>query len=237
MPSTTASAALPYPVGGDAPDVPLYVGNLATALDQKVIVRAANSSARASLTKYDGMLVYETSTQRFFRWNASSTRWEFVAGPWYTWTPTLVDSANSPVTGTITARGIYTIQEGLLKYKASMVFNGSIDGRTGELVLTMPTGTTRRGTEPFPYGMGTALLSTPATSDWWLGATYPNAAAKVGILFPNAANISALNVFRNATGVGATGTGRPLISGSYPLTPGARLSVWGEYELDSWAAL
>jgi hypothetical protein len=67
--------------------------NLTTALDQKVIVRVADNTSRNALTKYDGMPVMVTSTRRLFRYDATNARWDYLSGPWYTWTPTLIDNA------------------------------------------------------------------------------------------------------------------------------------------------
>jgi hypothetical protein len=62
------------------------------------------------------------------------------SGPVYTWTPTLVDSGNAPVTGTSSAIGEYTIIDGKLRFRVDIIFAGSIDGRVGGLKLQLPAG-------------------------------------------------------------------------------------------------
>jgi hypothetical protein len=119
---TSPSAALPYLVGSDAPALATYFLNLTTALDQKVIVRVADNTSRNALTKYDGMPVLVTSTRRLFRYDSTNARWDYLSGPWYTWTPTLATAGGAAVTSGGLTRGTYVISEGRLRFSAHFTF-------------------------------------------------------------------------------------------------------------------
>jgi hypothetical protein len=82
---TTSSSGLRFPASSAAPNVPVDIQNLATDLDTRVFVPVANTTARNALTKYDGMRVYEQSSKRTFRWDATNSRWE--QGPAVRWCP------------------------------------------------------------------------------------------------------------------------------------------------------
>lgn len=234
---TTSSGALRYPASTAAPNVSQDIQNLATDLDQKVIVPVATPTARNALTsgqKYDGMIVYEQSTKRHFRYNLTNSRWEYLAGPWFTWTPTLTTAGGTLTFGGAT-RGVYIITEGRLKFSCSFQFLDPIDGKSGNISLQMPTGTVARTTEPVSATVA-ALLYTKASELRWLGGGGA-VGATVGLIFQASTTNGGLIGFQNATTPGATGTGVPLVPGSYPLTNNSRLDVWGEYELASWNAL
>jgi hypothetical protein len=236
---TTSSSGLRYPASSAAPNVPADLQNLATDLDTKVVVPVANTTARNALTKYDGMKVYEQSSKRTFRWNATTSKWDFESGPVYTWTPTLIDSGNAPVTGVTSASGEYVIVNGNIRFRADIVFGGSIDGRTGNLRLQLPAGVVGR-TTPSTGSQGgmTCRLYTAIPSVTWsgLGHLAPGG-TKADIMFPVNSSTTYMSGFTNATSAGATGTGTPLISGSYPLTPGSEFCAWGEFSLSAWSAL
>ena len=75
-------------------------------------------------------------------------------------------------------------------------------------------------------------------SSYWQGiGLVGQNSQQVAPLFPPSGSRSDLGAFTNATSVGATGTGTPTIAGSYPLTNGSHIHVWGEYDLSSWPAL
>jgi hypothetical protein len=232
---TSPSAALPYLVGSDAPALATYFASLTTALDQKVIVRVADNTSRNALTKYDGMPVMVTSTRRLFRYDATNARWDYLSGPWYTWTPTLIDNGGVAVTGVASNVGEYTIVEGKIRFRLDMVCGAAIAGRAGALRLQLPTGVVGRTSS---QSGGVARLYTAALNGTWLGiANLPASASAATLLFPQNGAISYMNPFQNASGPGATGTGIPLISGNYPLVAGSEFSAWGEFALSSWPAL
>lgn len=234
---TTSSSGLRYPASSAAPNVPVDIQNLATDLDTKVIVQVASTTARNALTKYDGLRAYEQSTKRTFRWDATNSRWEQESGPAYTWTPTLQDLSGNPVTGTITSRGTYKIEGAFLQFKADMVFAGTIDGRSGALRLVLPSGSVSRSVEPEQHTVDIYLF-TAAIAKGWVGKGAPVMGTNVVALeFPNSSTDCSMSLFRNATGAGVTGSGVPLVSGSYPLTVNSRFAATGRIELDSWTAL
>jgi hypothetical protein len=232
---TSPSAALPYLVGSDAPALATYFLNLTTALDQKLIVRVADNTSRNALTKFDGMPVLVTSTRRLFRYDSTNARWDYMSGPWYTWTPTLIDNGGVAVTGVTSTVGEYTIVEGKIRFRVDMIFGGAIDGRSGILRLQLPTGVVARASN---QGGATVRLYTAASNATWLGAgNLPASATAATLFFPVNGGTSFMSAFINASGPGATGTGVPLISGNYPLTAGSEFSCWGEFALSSWPAL
>lgn len=236
--ATTPASGLPYPTTAYAPNIPSDLQALATSLDQKVVTQVATSTARTALaSKYDGQLVYEQSSQRLFRWYAGGSRWEFVTGPWYTWTPTLVGNGGSAVTATtITIRAVYTIMMGRLYFSASMQFSGGINGQAGALSMTMPSGAVSSSALP-QASIGAQLVATANNSRWVGGGIIGASATNVQPVFPVSTSNCSSASFTNATSVGATGTGVPQIPSSYPLADGSYLWVWGDYELSSWAAL
>lgn len=76
--ATTPTAALRYPTSTFVPNIPQDVQNLATDLDQKVVVPVATQAARDALTKYVGLEVArQDSGGRHERWNGS--RWTRVS--------------------------------------------------------------------------------------------------------------------------------------------------------------
>lgn len=236
---TTPSSALRYPQGTDSPNIAQYFQNLATDLDQKVVVQAANQTARTSLAnKYDGMRVYQQDTRRTYKWNAGTTSWDYLDGPAFTWTPTLLDASATTITATsINTQGSYVIRDGWIDFAVAMKFNGGVNGGAGNLQLQMPANVLARTSEPLQYHIS-ALLYTATSAANWVGSGYAVMnSSRVGILFPVDATHSNVSEFRNATSVGASGTGIPLISASYPLADGSRLDVRGKYELSSWPAL
>jgi hypothetical protein len=233
---TTSSSGLRFPAPSAAPNVPADIQNLATDLDTKVVVSVANTTARNALTKYDGMKVYEQSSKRTFRWNATTTKWDMESGPVYTWTPTLVDSGSAPVTGTSSAIGEYTIIDGKIRFRADIIFAGSIDGRVGFLKLQLPAGCVGR-TSGAQGGMVCRLYAANNNTSWVGIGNLPASASQATIFFPVNGSTSYVAGFTNATSAGATGTGTPLIAGSYPLTPGSEFSAWGEFGLSAWSAL
>lgn len=237
--ATTTYGSLRYPLSTASPNVNQDIQNLASDIDQKVRVLVANPTARNALSaKYDGMHVYEQSTQRTFRWNATGTRWDYVSGPWYTWSPTLTTTGGAAVTATtITARGSYVIQEGRCRFNLGMLFQGAINGQSGQLIIQMPSGVLARTAGPEQW-TGQTLLYTPISAVRWAGVASPVAsAATLTLIFPFSQSNPSMGAFTNATSVGATGTGTPLVAGSYPLADGSVLNAWGEYELQSWPAL
>jgi hypothetical protein len=218
LPQTTYNA-LRYPQASDSSNVWQYWQNLAEDVDQKVVTRASNSTARAALTKYDGMLVYETTTKRFFRWDATNTRWEYVAGPKFTWSPSLTDASNNPVTGApLTVSGTYILRDGWLDFDAIFRFQGGIDGRTGALGMPLPAGAVAKVGEPHNLGIDAFLYTNADGNSWKGGGWVTPGATKVTLLFPATGAASFMQPFRNATGAGVTGSGVPLVSASYPLT-------------------
>jgi len=233
---TTSSSGLRYPASSAAPNVPADLQNLATDLDHAVVIQVANTTARNALTKFDGQKVYEQSSKRTFRWNATTSRWDMEAGPAYTWTPTLIDGGGAPVTGTSSAIGEYTIINGTLRFRVDIIFAGSIDGRVGGLRLQLPAGVVGRTTGA-QGGMSARLYAAFNNSSWWGFGNLPASASAATIFLPISSTTSTMAGFVNATGAGATGTGTPLIAGSYPLIPGSEFSAWGEFALSTWSAL
>jgi hypothetical protein len=234
---TSPSAALPYLVGSDAPALATYFLNLTTALDQKVIVRVADNTSRNALTKFDGMPVLVTSTRRLFRYDSTNARWDYLSGPWYTWTPTLATAGGAAVTSGGLTRGTYVISEGRLRFSAHFTFQDPINGQSGALFLTLPTGVVAVSSEP-RAGSVSAHLLTQALPAYWSGVGFVDpSASRVTLLFPLGTAQASMGFFQNASSPGVTGSGVPVVSGSYPLTAGSRLSVWGEIELSSWPAL
>ena len=187
-----------------------------------------------------GTLIYEQSTQRTFRWNAISTRWDYVSGPWYTWTPTLTAGAAGPAVtygGSGAARGTYIISEGRFRFTAEILVKDPINGQSGQLFLSLPTGVVSKTTDP-SQDMISCHLAVPGNGTRWAGVAQASlSATTLAVFFPATSGTSTLSPFQNASAPGATGTGVPLISGSYPLTDGSRFSAWGEFELSSWPAL
>lgn len=235
MAGTSPSAALPYLVGSDAPALATYFQNLTTALDQKVIVRVTDNTSRNALTKYDGMPVMVTSTRRLFRYDSTNARWDYLSGPWYTWTPTLIDNGGVAVTGVNSNIGEYTIIEGKIRFRVDMTFGAAIDGRSGGLRLQLPTGVVGRTTA---QSGGIARLYAAASPSTWLGPLNLQASASAALpFFPVTGSASYCGQFQNANAPGATGTGIPLITGNYPLANGTEFSAWGEFALSSWPAL
>lgn len=235
MAGTSPSAALPYLVGSDSPALATYFASLTTALDQKVIVRVADNTSRNALTKYDGMPVMVTSTRRLFRYDATNARWDYLSGPWYSWTPTLIDRGGVAVTGVTSAIGEYTIFEGKIRFRVDMVFGGAIDGRSGGLKLQLPTGVVGRSTA---QSGGVCRLYAAASPSTWMGPVNLSASASAALpFFPVTGSASYCGQFQNATGPGNTGTGIPLIAPTYPLVAGSEFSAWGEFALSSWPAL
>lgn len=236
MPTTTYSG-LRYPASTSAVNVPLDIQNLATDLDQKVTVRVATNTDRNALTKTDQMLVQVTSTRRTFRWDATNSRWDYVAGPWYTWSPSLVAVGGAAVTGATSTRGEYVIAEGVLRFRADFAFGAAIDGKTGSLSLQLPTSVVSATAAPAQASV-IAHLYTAASNRHWVGQANVSASTNLAVLvFPFSTSDASMGVFVNATSAGATGTGTPLVPGSYPLTNGSALNVWGEISLSSWPAL
>jgi hypothetical protein len=79
LPDTTY-ADLRYPASTNVPNIPQDIQNLASDLDQKVVVRVASPTARNALSAYAGMVVYEISTGRFWRRNTGNTAWDYAGG-------------------------------------------------------------------------------------------------------------------------------------------------------------
>lgn len=239
MGTTTTYSGLRIPVSTDAPNIAQFFSNLGSDLDQKVTVTVASSTARNALSsKYDGMRVYEQSSQRTFRWNATNSRWDYVNGPWYTWTPTLTTTGGTAVTASpLTTRGSYVIAEGRIRFNVGMSFAGAINGQSGALVVQMPASVVSKASNPEQDTICSYLYSAFDGAIYSGGGVVTASASTVAPFFPRSSSNCSMAAFMNATGPGVTGSGVPLVSGSYPLTNGSILNVWGEYELASWPAL
>lgn len=235
----TTPQGYPYPAPSDAPNLSQYYQNIASAVDQRTTTTVANATARTSLAnKYDGMLVYQSDTQRYYKYDLGNTRWDYVSGPWFTWTPTLLDSASTTITaGTLTTSGLYVIRGGRISFDAIFRFQGAINGGVGNIRLVMPSGVVSATSEPEQHHINAELFTSVSNRDWMGGGwAYLNGTA-VGILMPTSASDCSMQPFRNATGAGVTGSGVPLVPSSYPLGDGSRLHIWGEYSLSAQPAL
>jgi hypothetical protein len=188
-------------------------------------------------TVANGTHIFEQSSGRTFRWNATNSRWDYINGPWYTWTPTLVDTSNNAVTygGSGSARGTYIIYEGRIRFTCSFLFKDPIDGKTGALRLQMPSGVVSKTTEPLQY-VHCSLYTAVSASHWSGTGQVAANTTLVQPYFPISVTNGAMGALINATSAGATNTGTPQVS-SYPLTDGSRFACWGDYELSSWPAL
>lgn len=76
---TTPSSALPYPAGSDAPNVPFYIQNLATAVDGRVITKVGSAAARDALGLTGNLLALRTDTGDYE--SNYGGEWSTVAGP------------------------------------------------------------------------------------------------------------------------------------------------------------
>lgn len=74
----TTPGGLPYPSLADVDNVPLFLGNLATALDQRIIVRAVSAAARLQLNVAAGTICYQTDTGQWYGYTAAG--WVYLAG-------------------------------------------------------------------------------------------------------------------------------------------------------------
>src|SRR3982751_539430 len=80
MAGATARLALPYPAGADTVDVPRDLLALSNRLES--IVQPATLGLPA--TPYDGQvacLQAAVGVVWAFRWNAATSRWDFIGGP------------------------------------------------------------------------------------------------------------------------------------------------------------
>jgi hypothetical protein len=237
--ATTSSAALRYPLGTQAPNINADLQNLANDVDQKVITRVADNTSRNAQNKYDGMLTFVTGTRRLFRYDSTNARWDYISGPVYTWTPQLLSAAGTGAAVTaspLTIQATYTIVEGFFNFDARFQFNGSVNGQAGALRMTVPAGVVARSGQPQSYNVQSTLFSSDINNWVGSGLMFPGG-SQVVILLPISIGVCALSEFRNATGAGATGTGVPLVTGSYPLGSGSFLTVRGSIELSAWPTL
>lgn len=115
-------------VTGDVPGASTYFNPLL----QQTIVPATSGSRPSSPP--DGMVIWETDTERYVGWNATLAAWvpigQIVTG---TYTPTVTASTTNPTLGTgSTATGRYTLRNGtwcdvrgLIKFGSSGAVAGS----------------------------------------------------------------------------------------------------------------
>lgn len=165
MPNTPI-ANLRYPDLTSAPNVPLDIGNLAADLDAKITVTAATPSARIALTnKYDGMRVYEASTKRYFRWDATATAWVYAGGaPPPITAATLSGGGTGWTAGTGFAPGCYKDGNGLITVVGGFTNNNAYTP-SGNVSIILPTG--------FRPSVDTACqVMVPAGPGFILGGVY-----------------------------------------------------------------
>lgn len=113
----------------------------------------------------DGMLVWETDTERYSSWNASLAAWvtlgQIVDGQW---TPTLTAATTNPTMGSGSyVVGRYTLRNGKwcdVSFTVKFGSSGSAAG-TGQYFVALPFTTAGDITQGVPYG-GSAYLFGPA---------------------------------------------------------------------------
>jgi hypothetical protein len=136
--ATTTYSSLRYPLSTNTPNVNQDIQNLASDVDQKITLLVANATARNALTnKYDGQRVYEQSTKRYYRWDATATAWVYAGGapP-----PIVACTINAAYTaGTGLAPGCYKDASGQVCVIGGVV-NGGGYTPSGNVMFTLPTG-------------------------------------------------------------------------------------------------
>ena len=154
MGAATTRLALPYPVGGDTPDVPRDISALTTKLETLIDPTALTLPA----TPYDGQVAYFSPLAGVvwaFRYNAGSAstyKWEFCGGSCWlvqqagllvvnpTTAGAWVDDANTPAL-TLPRAGEYVVAHG--------VFMSNTAGSQGVLAddvwYTPPAGSLTQG--------------------------------------------------------------------------------------------
>ena len=151
MGSTTTRLALPYPVGGDTPDVPRDITALTTKLEALVNPTALTLPA----SPYDGQVAYLQPTAGVvwpFRWNAGSAsiyKWEAVgATPWCV--------SNDPVVASSASNTWQNVNPSITIPRAGD-YLVRVDGMLATVGAAANVGfSSQRGSAPGPIGFGYA---------------------------------------------------------------------------------
>lgn len=139
--ATTTYSSLRYPLSTASPNVNQDLQNLATDVDQKVTLLVANPTARNALSnKYDGMRVYEQSSKRYWRWDATASAWVYGGGAPPPITAVTVNSgAGGWTAGSGFAPGCYKDANGLVSVVGG-VTNNALYTPASQLMMVLPSG-------------------------------------------------------------------------------------------------
>lgn len=167
-------------VTGDVPGAATYFNPL---LQQTII--PCTSGTRPS-SPPDGMVIWETDTERYMSWNATAAAWiylgQMLTG---TYTPALNGSTTNPTLGTgSSALGRYTLRNGnwcdvrgLIKFGTSGVSAGS-----GTFTITLPF-TTNANITGGNIAIGSVYIFDSSAPAAWPGAPFVvNSAGSMTVL-------------------------------------------------------